>query len=469
MFIVLICLSSFIFAQGLSSNHFVASHLPSPSSSWGFAFYSFRRMSGDAGAHIGAVVGAEDLTIADVNAGFEAPMLKVMDVSRVGDKVRRFLYELGATNLADAALLADEEKDVWSCFCEPAGLLATKREDMGQKIAVKKLWLAARKVLGSTDPTSVGSKQVVEDDEAPLPPGTGETLQEVWYDRHKFHLNGSRLVAEGLFNKIYRRVHAKPRKLEPPMLEKVRLQNSPLMDGRKGTFIQGSTVREYEEVHEVVASHHMAYVRMRAIFTTLCYVCVQDPSFYDYGTNEDFCDLLLDLLNRTYSGNGFFHVHPPLAFFQRAYLSMMSDFCQEMRTNDAKLAELVKGKSAWQHYWTGYIPDSNGIPAAVSGSSSSQLDSVPRGVGTPDNASLERQLKEAISMARSAQSQLDRERADARAFHKNAGADQSNSRTDGANGGGKQGGQQQKKDKRKRSNNQQGKGNRGAKRQVTAP
>ena len=420
----------------------------------------------DVGAR-GAVVGAEDLSIEEINAAFEAPMLKVMDTNRVSDKVRRYLYELGATNLADAALLADEEKDVWSCFCEPAGLLTTKREDMGQKIAVKKLWLAARKVLGSTDPTSVGSKQVVEDDEAPLPPGTGETLQEVWYDRHKFHLNGSRLVAEGLFNKIYRRIHSKPRKLEPPMLEKVRLQNSPLMDGRKGTFIQGSTVREYEEVHEVVASHHMAYVRMRAIFTTLCFVCVQDPSFYDYGTNEDFCDLLLDLLNRTYSGNGFFHVHPPLAFFQRAYLSMMSDFCQEMRTNDAKLAELVKGKSAWQHYWTGYIPDSNGIPAAVSGSSSSQLDSVPRGVGTPDNASLERQLKEAISMARSAQSQLDRERADARAFHKSAGADHSNSRDDGANGGGKQG--KAAKDKRKRGNNQQGKGFKGAKRKVTAP
>ena len=102
---------------------------------------------------------------------------------------------------------------------------------------------------------------------------------------------------------------------------------------------------------------------------------------------------------------------------------MMSDFCQEMRTNDAKLADLVKGKSAWQHYWTGYIPDANGIPAAVSGASCSQFDSVPRGVGTPDNSSLERQLREAISLARSAQSQLDRERADAKASHKVANAD----------------------------------------------
>ena len=366
-------------------------------------------------ARIGDV---EAMPISEINGGFGASMLKVMDTNRVGDKVRRYLFDLGATTLSDAALLADEEKDVWDCFCEPAGLVKSVREDIGQKIAVKKLWLAARKILGSTDPTAMGCKQVVEDDEAALPPGTGETLQEVWYDRHKFHLNGSRLVAEGLFNKIYRRIHSKPRKLEPPMLEKVRLQNSPLLDGRKGTFIQGNTVREYEEVHEVVASHHMAYVRMRAIFTTLCYVSVQDPSFYDYGTNEDFCDLLLDLLNRTYTGNGFFHVHPPLAFFQRAYLSMMSDFCQEMRTNDAKLADLVKGKAAWQHYWTGYIPDSNGIPAAVSGASSSHFDSVPRGVGTPDNASLERQLREAISLARSAQSQLDRERAEAKASHR---------------------------------------------------
>jgi hypothetical protein len=115
----------------------------------------------------------------------------------------------------------------------------------------------------------------------------------------------------------------------------------------------------------------------------------------------------------------------------------------------------------------GYIPDSNGIPGAVSGASSIQIDRVPRGAGTPDNASLERKLKEAISMARSAQSQLDRERADAKASHRNAGADQSNSRTDSTNGGGKPGGQQ-KKDKKKRGNN--GKGNKGpvSKRQVTA-
>ena len=336
----------------------------------------------------------------DVNAAFEAPMLKVLDANKVGDKVRRYLYDLNALNLSDTALMADEEKDVWSCMCEPAGLQMSVREDAGQKIAVKKLWLAARKVLGSTDPSSVGSKGISEDDEAPLPPGTGETLQEVWYDRHKFHLNGSRLVAEGMFNKIYRRIHAKPCKLEPPFLEKIRLQNSPLLDARKGTFIQGSIVREYEEVNEVVADHHMAYVRMRAIFTTMCFVTVQDPSFFDYGTNEDFCDLLLDLLNRTYTGNGFIHVHPPLAFFQRAYLSMMSDFCQEMRTSGSKLSELVKSKSAWQHYWTGYIPDASGIPGSGYAAAGSIADSVPRGVGTPDNASLERQLKEAIGLAR---------------------------------------------------------------------
>ena len=62
----------------------------------------------DVGAR-GAVVGAEDLSIEEINAAFEASMLKVMDTNRVSDKVRRYLHELGATNLADAALLADEE------------------------------------------------------------------------------------------------------------------------------------------------------------------------------------------------------------------------------------------------------------------------------------------------------------------------------------------------------------------------
>lgn len=103
-------------------------------------------------------------------------------------------------------------------------------------------------------------------------------------------------------------------------------------------------------MHEVVWSHHMAYVRMRAIFTTLCFITIQDSAFYDCGTKEDFCRLLLDLLNRTYSGNSFHHVHPPLAFFKRTCLSTMWDFCHEMRTNDAKLVDLVRSKSTWQHY-----------------------------------------------------------------------------------------------------------------------
>ena len=63
----------------------------------------------------------------------------------------------------------------------------------------------------------------------PFPPGTAETLQDVWFKRHNFHLNGSRLVTDGLFNKIYRRSHAKPKKLEPIMLEKIRLQCNPSM------------------------------------------------------------------------------------------------------------------------------------------------------------------------------------------------------------------------------------------------
>ena len=34
-----------------------------------------------------------------------------MDSNRVGDKVRRYLSDLNATNLSGAALVADEEKD----------------------------------------------------------------------------------------------------------------------------------------------------------------------------------------------------------------------------------------------------------------------------------------------------------------------------------------------------------------------
>ena len=349
--------------------------------------------------------------IDEVNSSFDASLVQCLDKFKVNDKVRTYLKNVGIETLEDAGLHADDEKQVWEAFCEPAGLSKTDVNDQSQKIACKKLWLAGRKVSGADSVTggTGGAASSVPDDDAPLPPGTAETLQELWYKRHNFHLNGSRLVTDGTFNKIYRRVHAKPKKLEPIMLEKVRLQCNPMLDSKKGTFIHGKDVHVYEEVNDVVPNTHGIYLRIRAIFTTLSYVTVQDPSWFSFGDNENFCDLILDLLNRTYSGNGLSHVHPPLSFFQRAYVSMMSDFCQELRTVDTKLCELVARKSSWQHYWTGYIPDSGSVPSSTSGSSS--LESIPLGIGRPDNASVDQQLKEALKMARQSQSQLDKQNA----------------------------------------------------------
>lgn len=60
--------------------------------------------------------------------------------------------------------------------------------------------------------------------------------------------------------------------------------------------------------------------------------------------------------------------------------------------------------------WTGCIPDSFGIPGAGSSASQALTDNVPRGVGIADNSFLEKQLKDAIHMARTAESMPDKER-----------------------------------------------------------
>ena len=362
------------------------------------------------------------MSIEEANQAFQPALLQVLNTFKVNNKVRIYIFKVGIESLEDAGLHADDEKQVWEAFCEPAGLLKTNVDDQGQKIACKKLWLAGRKVSGADSSTggigaSAGSSP---DDEAPLPPGTAESLQDLWFKRHNFHLNGSRLVTDGLFNKIYRRVHAKPKKLEAILLEKIRLQSNPMLDSRKGTLIQGRTVSEFEEVHDMVHDIHGIYLRIRALFTTLTYVTVQDPGWFSFENNENFCDLILDLLNRTYTGNGHSHVHPPLSFFQRAYTSMMSDFCQEMRTSDTRLCELVARKSSWQHYWTGYLPDAYG--GRFAGNASAEM---PLVIGRADNDSIERQLKEALALARQSQSQLDKERSANRSGNSIAKANES--------------------------------------------
>ena len=344
-------------------------------------------------------------TLEEINKSFDGPLLAVIDSVKLDEKIRRYLHSIPVLNLEDCAMLADDEKDVWENFCEPAGCQKTEQ---AMKIAAKKLWRAARKVTPN-DLASTPASSSVGDEEAPLPPGTPESLQEAWYKLHHFHINGSRMMSDGLFNKTYRRIHTKPKKLEVIMLEKVRTQNAPLLDSKKGTFIQGGNVHEYEEINDVVSNTHMIYMRIRAVFTTLCYITIQDPSWFDFGSCENFCDLIMDLINRTYTGNGFTRVHPPVAFFQRAYMSMMADFCQEMRTVDTSLNELVSRKSAWQHYWTGYLPDNNGVRDHEC-TALALTDSVPRGIGRADNEDLDRQMREAISQARQAQSRYDRDR-----------------------------------------------------------
>ena len=121
----------------------------------------------------------------------------------------------------------------------------------------------------------------------------------MWFKRHAFHLNGSRLVTDGLFNKIDRRIQAKPKKVEPIMLEKVRLQCNPMLDSKKGIVILGRNVHEHEEINDVVPNTHGIYLRVRAVFSTLSYVTVQDSSWFLFWDCENFCDLILDLPNRT--------------------------------------------------------------------------------------------------------------------------------------------------------------------------
>ena len=241
---------------------------------------------------------------ADASHEFEPSLLQMFDKFKVDERVRTLLKQLDISSLEDVGLHADDEKQVWEAFCEPAGLSKTDIADMGQKVACKKLWLAGRKVAGADSVTGGASSSggSAPDDDAPLPPGTTETLQELWFKRHAFHLNGSRLVTDGLFNKIYRRIHAKPKKLEPIMLEKVRLQCNPLLDSKKGIVILGKNVQEHEEINDVVPNTHGIYLRVRAVFSILSYVTVQDASWFSFGDCENFCDLILDLLNRTYSG-----------------------------------------------------------------------------------------------------------------------------------------------------------------------
>ena len=106
------------------------------------------------------------------------------------------------------------------------------------------------------------------------------------------------------------------------MLEQVKfLSHLEATSDLKGILVQKDSVRDVSVHADVVGNLNDLYNRIRAVFTTICYImCAIDKGkWFGYEDLKVFLDYLYDIIFRPKTEG-----RPPVPFYNRAYLCTMN-------------------------------------------------------------------------------------------------------------------------------------------------
>lgn len=289
------------------------------------------------------------------------PALKTI-LSEAGcpDSVGEFLIKESLFLPADLALLAADEKSVDTKIVAPMKAAGVKLDRLKDVVSVTKAWVLSRAATDKETDSRAG-KVIPQALESPLPEPTLKDLKAAWTARHRFELNMNRFLTDVLVGKLYRELNGEPRKLSIIFLEHMRVLSStdksttqlmiPLKPG-EATRTTEINVDEIKGTTEI-------YWRIRAFFTTVSFVTIQEPTFMPFQEVEFAADTIHGFLSNTFDGH-----HPPLNFFINAWAATSHYLAEEVRTNKKDLKTAIRQTSAWQHFWTVWTPPTSGKAAA---------------------------------------------------------------------------------------------------------
>ena len=104
-----------------------------------------------------------------------------------------------------------------------------------------------------------------------------------------------------------------------------------------------------------------AYSRVRAFFMTLAFVMIRDQTFFSFEDELFIENKIFSLVQMTVDRR-----HPPLSFCTAAWGSVLQHFADEFRTNQRKMASVVRDTPVWTHYWTAWKPASQSEKSGLS-------------------------------------------------------------------------------------------------------
>ena len=298
-----------------------------------------------------------------VMAALHHELSAILSTAKAPDKLAEFLSSNGLTDIDQVGLLATDEDKLEEKVFPAMKEAGVPVDSLAQQIGIKKAWMLCRTRMSENRTVRTGATK--EEDVLPAP--TRENLTQSFKREHKFLLSGERLLTEHLIKQMYTEINSKPKKLSIYLLESLRVQSAithgPRNLGVSRELKPGEPLMIEEVIADEVQSSIQIFERSRAFFSTIAYVCVNEPEWFSQQDLIFIEDKLLELLQWTKDKR-----RPPLSHFIAAWAVTLRFFSDEIRTSGRNLGALVRETSSWQSNWTSWTPPptSSGTPSGAS-------------------------------------------------------------------------------------------------------
>ena len=321
--------------------------------------------------------------------------------AKLKQAVLDFLVAQEVLTAVDFGLLGgSEESKLDTALIEVIKAGGVLLDSIQERIAVKKLWTVCRQSMVDEASKKKGSGSAGIDE--PIPEEAVIQIKSEWRLRHNFEFGAERLLVESLQGKIYRELSGSPRRLSIYLAENLRLANSIDKHALQQVMVrEGRDAKFADIIMDEVRGHFELYRRIRAFFSTVAWVMINDHQWFSFQDCEATSDRIMSFVNQTFDNR-----RPPLQFYTNAWASTLQRFSDGIRTTNSSLADMVKATAQWEHLWTMYRPGTSGSEGASS--TIPDMDPV-----------LVREVEQLRSQAKTLQSQRDRLQAEVNKRQKN--------------------------------------------------
>ena len=140
---------------------------------------------------------------------------------------------------------------------------------------------------------------------AKIPEHDKRIMRTLFFNRHGWYASEKKMLNSDLVDNLFHQLSSRPRTLRFYLPAQLRLAGAgPLVVGTSLNFNKDGTSTGLSEIHapEDFSDSVAFYRTLRALFHTISYVTIADPTFLPYHIGDDFADQLLLWMSAKYGG-----------------------------------------------------------------------------------------------------------------------------------------------------------------------